>query len=139
MTVPDIVLAELRTAAEAAAEKLATHITGLDVGERLGITDAFLICSAPSERQINAICDEVEHRLKEDHGSAPLRREGRDSGTWVLLDYGHMVIHIQHEQERAVYGLDRLYADVPAVDLGLSIPQGTGQASTASAAAVSAE
>ncbi|WP_022873657.1 ribosome silencing factor [Nesterenkonia alba] len=120
MTVPDHVLAELRTAAQAAAEKLATNISGLDVGERLGITDAFLICSAPSDRQINAICDEIEVELKKQHGSSPLRREGRDSGTWVLLDYGHMVIHVQHEQERAVYGLDRLYADVPRLDLGIT-------------------
>lgn len=119
MTVPDSVLAELRTAAAAAADKLATHITGLDVGERLGITDAFLICSAPSDRQIDSICDEIELQLKHQHSSSPLRREGRDSGTWVLLDYGHMVVHVQHEEERSVYGLDRLYADVPTVDLEL--------------------
>lgn len=119
MTVPENVLAELRTAAAAAADKLATNIAGLDVGDRVGITDAFLICSAPSERQINAICDEIEHQVKTQHGSAPLRREGRGSGTWVLLDYGHMVIHVQNEEERAVYGLDRLYADVPALDLEL--------------------
>lgn len=120
MTVPDTVLAELRTAAAAAADKLATNITALDVGERLGITDAFLVCSAPSDRQLQAISDEIEHQLKEQHQSAPIRREGRSSDTWVLLDYGHMVIHIQHEQERALYGLDRLYADVPKLDLGLA-------------------
>lgn len=119
MTVPETVLAELRTAASAAADKLATNISGYDVGERLGITDAFLVCSAPSERQIQAICEEIEQQLKEQHGSSPLRREGRGTDTWVLLDYGHMVVHIQHEQERAVYGLDRLYADVPAIDLDL--------------------
>ncbi|WP_150462403.1 ribosome silencing factor [Nesterenkonia ebinurensis] len=122
MAVPEIVLAELRTAAAAAVDKLATNIVGYDVGERLGITDAFLVCSAPSERQIGAICEEIEYQLKERHSSAPARREGKDSGTWVLLDYGHMVIHVQHEQERAVYGLDRLYADVPKLDLDL--PEG---------------
>ena len=119
MTVPDTVLAARRTAAAAASDKLATNIEGYDVGERLGITDAFLVCSAPSERQIGAICEEIEKQLKTVHDSAPLRREGRDSGTWVLLDYGHMVVHVQHEQERAVYGLDRLYADVPKVKLNL--------------------
>ncbi|GAA1144022.1 ribosome silencing factor [Nesterenkonia lutea] len=119
MAITELVLTELRTAAAAAADKLATNIVGLDVGERLGITDAFLVCSAPSERQIGAIVDEVERQLKEVHGSAPLRREGRGTGTWVLLDYGHMVIHVQHEEERAVYGLDRLYADVDQVDLQL--------------------
>lgn len=119
MTVPENVIDELRTAAAAAADKLATNITAYDVGERLGITDAFLICSAPSERQINAISDEIQLQLRQQHDSAPLRREGRDSGTWVLLDYGHMVVHIQHEQERAVYGMDRLYADVPSIDLAL--------------------
>lgn len=120
MTVSETVLSELRTAAAAAAEKLATDIVGLDVGQRVGITDAFLICSAPSDRQIGAIVDEIEAQLKEKHGSAPLRREGRDSGTWVLLDYGHMVVHIQHEEERTLYGLDRLYAEVPRLDLQLS-------------------
>lgn len=119
MTVPETVLTELRTAASAAADKLATNIAGYDVGERLGITDAFLVCSAPSDRQIQAICEEIEHQLKDQHGSVPLRREGRGADTWVLLDYGHMVIHVQHEQERAVYGLDRLYADVPTLDLDL--------------------
>lgn len=119
MTVPDTVLAELRTAALAASDKLATNINAYDVGERLGITDAFLICSAPSERQIGAICEEIEKQVKDLHDSAPLRREGRGSGTWVLLDYGHMVVHVQHEQERAVYGLDRLYADVPKLDVNL--------------------
>lgn len=120
MTVPDTVLAELRTAAAAAADKLATNISGLDVGERLGITDAFMICSAPSDRQLQAITDEIEYQLKDKHQSAPIRREGRNTDTWVLLDYGHMVIHIQHEQERALYGLYRLYADVPKLDLGLT-------------------
>ena len=120
MTVPDTVLAELRTAAAAAADKLATNISGLDVGERLGITDAFMICSAPSDRQLQAITDEIEYQLKDKHQSAPIRREGRNTDTWVLLDYGHLVIHIQHEQERALYGLDRLYADVPKLDLGLT-------------------
>ena len=119
MAITELVLSELRTAASAAADKLATNIVGLDVGERLGITDAFLVCSAPSERQIGAIVDEVERQLKEVHDSAPLRREGRGTGTWVLLDYGHMVVHVQHEEERAVYGLDRLYADVDKVDLQL--------------------
>nr|WP_218882204.1 ribosome silencing factor [Nesterenkonia xinjiangensis] len=111
----------MRTAAAAAVDKLATDVVGLDVGERIGITDAFLLCSAPSDRQINAIVDAIEHQLKEKHDSAPPRREGRDSGTWVLLDYGHMVIHVQHEQERVLYGLDRLYAEVDRVDL--HIPQ----------------
>lgn len=119
MAISQTVLAELRTAAAAASDKLATDIVGLDVGERIGITDAFLICSAPSDRQINAIVDAIEVQLKQEHSSAPLRREGRDSGTWVLLDYGHMVIHVQHEEERALYGLDRLYADVDRVDLDL--------------------
>lgn len=119
MAISQTVLAELRTAAASASDKLATDIVGLDVGERLGITDAFLICSAPSDRQINAIVNEIEVQLKREHDSVPLRREGRGSGTWVLLDYGHMVIHVQHEEERTLYGLDRLYADVDRVDLDL--------------------
>lgn len=119
MTVPSTTLTALKAAGAAALEKQAENILAVDVAERMGLTDAFLIASAPSERQVNAIVDEIEDVLREDHDLKPLRREGRAEGRWVLLDFGHFVVHVQHDEERAFYALDRLWKDSPLIDLGL--------------------
>lgn len=119
MTVPELTLNALKSAAAAALEKQAENILAVDVAERIGLTDAFLIASAPSERQVNAIVDEIEDVLREDHDLKPLRREGRAEGRWVLLDFGHFVVHVQHDEERAFYALDRLWKDSPLIDLEL--------------------
>ena len=119
MTVPETTLAALKVAAAAAADKVGTHIVAVDVAERLGLTDAFLIASGASERQVNAIVDGVEEALAKEEGIKPLRREGRSDGRWVLLDYGHFVVHIQHREDREFYALDRLWNDSPAIELGL--------------------
>jgi ribosome-associated protein len=90
----------------------------LDVSERLALADVFLIASAPSERQVNAIVDGIEEELiKQD--LRPVRREGRSAGRWVLLDYSDVVIHVQHEEDRVFYALERLWKDCPVVDLQL--------------------
>lgn len=107
----------IQTAALAAAEKLAENQIALDVSERLGITDAFLIASADSERQVNAIVDGIEEALIEKYDLRPVRREGRGLGRWVLLDYIDVVIHVQHEEDRVFYALDRLWSDCPAIEL----------------------
>ncbi|WP_277245859.1 ribosome silencing factor [Micrococcus terreus] len=119
MTVPQTTLTALTSAAHAALEKQAENILAVDVAERIGLTDAFLIASAPSERQVNAIVDEIEDVLREEHDLKPLRREGRAEGRWVLLDFGHFVVHVQHDEERAFYALDRLWKDSPLIDLEL--------------------
>lgn len=123
MTVPQTTLTALTAAGRAALEKQAENILAVDVAERIGLTDAFLIASAPTERQVNAIVDEIEDVLREDLDLKPLRREGRAEGRWVLLDFGHFVVHVQHDEERAFYALDRLWKDSPLIDLGL--PEGT--------------
>lgn len=128
MTVPTTTLTALRAAAAAAAEKQAENILAVDVAERIGLTDAFLIASAPTERQVNAIVDEIEDVLREDHDLKPLRREGRAEGRWVLLDFGHFVVHVQHDEERAFYALDRLWKDSPVIDLELPGREDTAQA-----------
>ncbi|MGW9412389.1 ribosome silencing factor [Arthrobacter cupressi] len=111
-----IVLA--RHAARAAADKLAEDIIALDVSERLALTDVFLIASAPTERQVNAIVDSIEEELlKKD--LRPVRREGRSEGRWVLLDYADIVVHVQHTEDRVFYALERLWKDCPVVDLEL--------------------
>ena len=105
-----------RVAAQAASEKLANDIVAIDVSERLAITDVFLIASASNERQVNAIVDGIEEELaKKD--LKPVRREGRSEGRWVLLDYANVVVHVQHEEDRVFYALERLWKDCPAIDL----------------------
>ena len=109
-----IELAEI--AAGAAAEKLATDIIGYDVSEQLVITDVFLLCSAANDRQVRAIVDEIEDKLRQ-AGARPVRREGEREGRWILLDYLDIVIHIQHAEERTFYALERLWKDCPQVPL----------------------
>ena len=105
-------------AARAAAAKLATDIVVIDVSTQLVITDCFVIASAGNERQVGAIVDEVEEKMRL-AGYKPARREGTREGRLVLLDYVDIVVHIQHQDERDFYALDRLWKDCPiiAVDL----------------------
>lgn len=114
MTASDRALDLARAAAQAAADKLAADIVILDVSERLVITDAFIIASAPSERQVQSVVDEVEERLR-GLAAKPVRREGERAGRWVLLDYSEVVVHVQHVEERAFYGLERLWKDCPVI------------------------
>jgi ribosome-associated protein len=103
-------------AAQAAADKKAVDIVILDVAEQLVITDVFLVASAPNERQVMAIVDAIEEQLvKLPEKAKPVRREGERAGRWVLLDYVDLVVHVQHEEERAFYSLDRLWKDCPRV------------------------
>ncbi|GAA1822754.1 hypothetical protein GCM10009682_48880 [Luedemannella flava] len=107
-------------AAQAAADKKAEDIVIIDVADQLVITDAFLIASAPNERQVVAIVDAIEERLLTlPEKAKPVRREGERAGRWVLLDYVDIVVHIQHTEERDFYALDRLWKDcerIPFVD-----------------------
>jgi len=107
-------------AAEAASEKLAEDIVALDVSETLVISDIFLLCSASNDRQVKAIVDGVEARLDE-MDIDPIRREGEREGRWVLLDYGDVVVHVQHVEERSHYGLDKLWKDGPRIELPESV------------------
>jgi ribosome-associated protein len=101
-------------AAQAAADKLASDILLLDVSEQLVITDVFLLASAPSDRQVKAIVDDIEDQLRE-LGAKPIRREGEKEGRWVLLDFGDIVVHVQHQEERVFYALERLWKDCPVI------------------------
>ena len=101
-------------AANAAADKKAQDIVVLDVSEQLVITDCFVIATGANDRQVNAIVDEVEEKMRR-AGYKPARREGAREGRWVLLDYIDVVVHIQHRDEREYYSLDRLWRDCPLV------------------------
>ena len=103
-------------AARAADDLKATDIVVIDVSEQLVITDCFVLVSAESERQVNAVVDEIEEKLRET-GHKPLRREGTREGRWALLDYNEVVVHVQHVEERAFYSLDRLWKDCPVVEI----------------------
>lgn len=108
-------------AARAASEKLAQDIKVIDVSEQLVITDVFVIASGDTERQVQAVVDEVEDELRE-AGHKPARREGVREGRWALLDYGEIVVHVQHQDERDYYALDRLWADCPVIEVDLGEP-----------------
>jgi ribosome-associated protein len=113
-------------AARAASDKLAHNIVAIDVSQRLAITDAFLIASAPSERQVQAIVDEIEDKLRL-VAAKPVRREGEREGRWVLLDYVDIVIHVQHDEERVFYALERLWKDCPVLPLPAGVTGGEAQ------------
>lgn len=112
-----------RAAAMAASEKKATDTVALDVSERLALTDVFVVTSGSNERQVSAIVDEIEKKLHE-QGSKAVRKEGVHQARWVLLDFGDIVVHVQHEEDREFYALERLWRDCPVVEL----PQEVGQA-----------
>ena len=116
MTAPQISIDRAKVAAKAAEEKLGKNIAVIDVAGVMAITDVFVIVSADNERQVAAIVQEVEDDLTE-QGVEPKRREGNRENRWVLLDYGNFVVHIQRDAEREFYGLDRLYADCPAIEV----------------------
>lgn len=103
-------------AAEAASDKLATDIVAIDVSGQLVITDVFVMCSAANERQVNAVVDAVEDRLRA-MGSKPLRREGQPENKWVLIDFGDVVVHVQLAEERIHYAIERLWKDCPVIPL----------------------
>ena len=117
MTATEHALELARIAARAAVAKLAKDPVAFDVSERLAITDIFLIVTATNERQVGAVVDAVEEALLA-AGAKPVRREGDRENRWVLLDFLDTVVHVQHSEERALYGLERLWKDCPRLDLG---------------------
>jgi ribosome-associated protein len=109
-------------AAQAAASKKGDDIVIMDVGAVLVITDSFVITSAPNDRLVRTIAEEVERRIKEAGGPAPLRVEGLREAEWVLLDYGDFVVHVFLEETRRFYDLERLWADAPRVEWEETVP-----------------
>lgn len=102
-------------AAEAAAEKQANEVLVLDVGDILGITEAFVVASASNTRQVRAIVDEVEEQVRVLHGARPLSVEGLDDAGWTLMDYGDFVVHVFLDDTREFYALERLWSDAPTI------------------------
>ena len=106
----------VHAAAAAAADKLAHNVVAVDVSERLALTDAFVVASAPNDRQVGAIVDAVEEALRR-KGVKPARREGSGNNRWVLLDFIDIVVHVLHNEERDFYGFERLWRDCPLIEI----------------------
>jgi len=118
MTASDHAIELLRIAALAADSKAGEELVALDVSGPLPLTDAFLLVSGRSERNVIAIAGEIEDKLIE-AGAKTLRREGRAEGRWILLDFGDLVVHVFHEEERMYYSLERLWKDCPTIPVEL--------------------
>lgn len=118
MTATPQALDMLQVAAAAADDKGGEDLVALDVSEPLPLVDVFLLVTGRSERNVAAIADEIEDKLLE-AGHKRVRREGRQEARWVLLDFGDLVVHVFHEQERVFYGLERLWKDCPVLPIEL--------------------
>ena len=112
-------------AARAASSKTLDATVVLDVGDLIGITDHFVVASGRNDRQVRAVVDEVVAELKR-MGASPLRREGGDDASWVLLDYGDLVVHVLGSEARGYYGLERLWSDATRVEWDAAAVGGAG-------------
>ena len=117
-------------AARAADDKQGTDIVVLDVGDIISITERFVLVSAANTRQVRTIVDEVEATMKavEPH-EGPRAIEGLDDASWVLMDFGDVIVHVFLAETRAYYDLDRLWADAPAEEWADHVPSTTELAS----------
>jgi len=103
------------TAAESADAKLGHETVVLAMGELFGVVDAFVITSAANTRHVRTLVEEVERRIKELHGVAPVRIEGLGDATWVLMDYGDFIVHVFLQETRDYYDLEHLWSGAPRV------------------------
>lgn len=103
-------------AARAASNKKATDPKVMDLGDLLGITDYFVVCSASNDRQVRTIVEEIEKSLKESVGIRPRAVEGLSNAAWVLMDYGDIVVHVMSDEARAFYAIERLWSDAQIVE-----------------------
>jgi ribosome-associated protein len=114
VAVPDVP-AECIVAARAADAKSGEDTVILDMGDLLGLTDAFVVTSGRNTRQVKTIVDEVERQVKLTSDRSPHRIEGLSDGYWVLMDYGDFLVHVFLDEARAYYDLEHLWIDAPRV------------------------
>lgn len=120
----------LQIAARAADDKQADDLVALDVSGPLPLTDVFLLATGRSERNVVAIAGEIEDKMLE-AGVKTLRREGRAEGRWVLLDFGDVVAHVFHDEDRQYYALERLWSDCPTIPLDVLTASAAAQTEVA--------
>ncbi|MEO7373921.1 MAG: ribosome silencing factor [Terrimesophilobacter sp.] len=106
----------LQAATLAADSKQAENLVALDVSGPMPLTDIFLLASGRNERNVVSIADAIEDALLE-RGSKTLRREGKSEGRWILLDFGDLIVHVFHEEDRMYYSLERLWKDCPVLPI----------------------
>lgn len=111
-------------AARAAGSKTLEETVLLDVGDLIGITDYFVVTAGRNDRQVRAIVDEVTKQVREAGGGSVRQVEGLAAATWVLLDFGDLVVHVFDAEARAYYDLERLWADAPRVRFDLELSSG---------------
>jgi ribosome-associated protein len=120
MTASAHALDQLAIAARAADAKAGEDLVALDVSGAMPFADVFLLVTGTSERNVQAIADEIEDRL----GSRARRGVGRAHGRWVLLDFGDLVVHVFHREDRMYYGLERLWLDCPPIAVAPLLEEG---------------
>ena len=126
MTASDRARELVNIAALAADSKQGEDLVALDVSGPLPLTDVFLLVTGRNERNVVAIAGEIEDKMIE-AGAKPLRREGRQEGRWILLDFGDVVVHVFHEEDRMYYSLERLWKDCPAIALDIPAPAASAE------------
>jgi ribosome-associated protein len=119
MPASESVKALTQIAAQAAADKFGTNMVAIDLSDQLVLSEVFLIVTGQNVRQVDAIADFVEEKLRM-AGDKPVRREGGEE--WILLDYSDLVVHIQSADLRRYYMLDRLWNDCPTIKLDVRVP-----------------
>jgi ribosome-associated protein len=103
------------TAAEWADEKLGRDTVVLAMGELFGVVDAFVITSAQNTRHVRNLVEEIERQVKVSHQVSPVRIEGAQDATWVLMDYGDFIVHVFLQETRDYYDLEHLWSGAPRV------------------------
>ena len=104
-----------KVAARAADAKLGENTLILDVRDLLSVVDAFVITEGRNQRQVDTLVDEIEAATKATYGRGPITIEGRNDGTWVLMDYGDVLVHVFLDETRAFYDLEHLWSSAPRI------------------------
>ncbi|MGC9807427.1 ribosome silencing factor [Schaalia odontolytica] len=134
MTLPDATSQLASLASRAADDRGGLNPVLVDVTSKLALADAFVVVSAPTQRQVRAIAEDIMDRVWEDYGRRPTHIEGRAEGTWVLLDYSELLVHVLLEEEREFYAIERLWGDCPAVPIGVDTDEARAAAAKRAAA-----
>lgn len=134
MSLPDATAHLASLVARAAHDRGGIDPVLVDVTSKLALADAFVVVSAPTDRQVRAIAEDVMDRVWAQLGRRPAHIEGRSEGTWVLLDYSDLLVHVLSQEEREFYALERLWGDCPAIPIDVDTQEARDAAGLRAAA-----
>ena len=134
VSLPDATAELASLVARAAHDRGGINPVLVDVTSKLALADAFVVVSAPTDRQVRAIAEDIMDRIWAEHQRRPAHIEGRAEGTWVLLDYSDLLVHVLSEEEREYYALERLWGDCPAVPIDVDTDEARAAAAERAAA-----